>query len=252
MFEHIKINDQKSLKDNIKELIASCDDVVALAKVAAGAESIYINYEPHGKWWLSIGVWCSPNLKVHTFDDEFYEFEVFNFSNAADIAEQKDKLMTDLNENGYSFDPSSDVQTILKGLLSQRIDKEVDADRVFYAEVPHTGSSGQIIEYYGMTKLKNTFINLAHNTDNCFFTSFKSKEDAISLFEEVDDDEEVGLFDDVVTAIKALPDGVGVHIWHDGVSGEVAEANDANEFDWAWEVVTHDFQSASYICFGDK
>ena len=62
MFEHIKINDQKSLKDNIKELIASCDDVVALAKVAAGAESIYINYEPHGKWWLSIGVWCSPNL----------------------------------------------------------------------------------------------------------------------------------------------------------------------------------------------
>ena len=253
MFEHIEINNQNTLADNMKELIASCDNIVALAQVAAGAESIYINYEQHGKWWLSIGAWCSPHLKVHTFDDEFFEFEVSSFSTVTDIAEQKGNLMMDLEETGYNFDPCLDIKTTLKGLLSQRIDKEIATGRAFYAEVPHTGGNGQLLEYYSTKEFKDAFINLAHNADNCSFDKFLSKADAISFYEDLDADadDEDKVYNDVIAAIQVLPDDGAVHVWHDGVGDyEVAVANDTNEFDWAWDVVTHDFQSANYICFG--
>lgn len=248
MFEYIKINNQNTLADNMKELIASSKCASTLADVAAGEKSIYISYEPHGKWWLSIGVYCQPCLAVHTFDNEFEAFDPTSSS----LAEVKNGLMTDLEENGYNFDPCLNTRTMLQGLLSQRIDKEIATGRVFYAEVPHTGGNGQVLEYYSTKEFKDAFINLAHNADDCSFEKFLSKADAISFYEDLDadEDDEDRTFNDVIAEIQALPDGGAVHVWYDGVGDdEVAEANDTNEFNWAWRVVTHDFQSADYICF---
>ena len=259
MFEHIKINNQNTLADNMKELIASSKCASTLADVAAGEKNIYINYEPHGKWWLSIGVYCHPCLAVHTFNNEFEAFDPTADSLAevknglmTDLEEVKNGLMTDLEENGYNFDPCLNTRTMLQGLLSQRIDKEIATGRVFYAEVPHTGGNGQVLEYYSSKEFKDAFINLAHNADDCSFEKFLSKADALSFYKDLDadEDDEDKAYNDVIAAIKALPDGGAVHVWHDGVSDyEVAVANDTNEFDWAWEVVTHDFRSADYIEF---